>query len=88
MLARRLTTILPAKTLAEALETTRIHRVADLTGGCTALTVASQGLAPPGPCRRCRSERLPSCKKRHPALSATSFIPSQCMIMQEAFFTD
>jgi magnesium chelatase family protein len=33
MLARRLTIILPAMTLAEALETTRIHRVAGLTGG-------------------------------------------------------
>ncbi len=31
-LARRLTTILPAMTLAEAIETTRIHRVAGLTG--------------------------------------------------------
>jgi predicted ATPase with chaperone activity len=30
MLARRLTTILPAMTLAEAIETTRIHRVAGL----------------------------------------------------------
>jgi magnesium chelatase family protein len=36
MLARRLTTILPAMTLAEALETTRIHRVAGGTGGRTA----------------------------------------------------
>jgi magnesium chelatase family protein len=36
-LARRLTTILPAMTLAEALETTRIHRVAGLTGDRTAL---------------------------------------------------
>ena len=36
MLARRLTTILPAMTLAEALETTRIHRVAGLTGARTA----------------------------------------------------
>ena len=36
MLARRLTTILPAMTLAEAIETARIHRVADLTGGRTA----------------------------------------------------
>jgi predicted ATPase with chaperone activity len=34
MLARRLTTILPAMTLAEAIETTRIHRVAGLTGDC------------------------------------------------------
>jgi predicted ATPase with chaperone activity len=32
MLARPLATILPAMTLAEALETTRIHRVAGLTG--------------------------------------------------------
>jgi predicted ATPase with chaperone activity len=30
MLARRLTTILPAMTLAEAIETTRIDRVAGL----------------------------------------------------------
>jgi magnesium chelatase family protein len=37
MLARRLTTILPAMTLAEALETTRIHSVAGLTGDRTAL---------------------------------------------------
>jgi predicted ATPase with chaperone activity len=34
MLARRLTASLPAMTLAEALNTTRIHRVAGLTGGC------------------------------------------------------
>ena len=32
MVALRLTTILPAMTLAEALETARIHRVAGLTG--------------------------------------------------------
>jgi magnesium chelatase family protein len=37
MLARRLTTILAAMTLAEATETTRIHRVAGLTGDRTAL---------------------------------------------------
>src|SRR5262245_57884728 len=37
MLARRLTTILPAMALAEALETTRIHRVAGFTGCRTAL---------------------------------------------------
>jgi predicted ATPase with chaperone activity len=35
MLARRLTTILPAMTLPEALETTRLHRIAGLTGDCT-----------------------------------------------------
>jgi magnesium chelatase family protein len=37
MLARRLTTILPAMRLAEALETTRIPRVAGLTGARTAV---------------------------------------------------
>jgi predicted ATPase with chaperone activity len=31
-LTRRLTPILPAMTLTEAIETTRIHRVAGLTG--------------------------------------------------------
>jgi predicted ATPase with chaperone activity len=35
-LARRLTTILPAMTLAEAIDTTRIHRVAGRTGARTA----------------------------------------------------
>jgi magnesium chelatase family protein len=34
-LARRLTTLLPALALAEALETTRLHRVAGLTGART-----------------------------------------------------
>ncbi len=37
MLARRLTTILPAMTLPEAIDTTRIHSVAGLTGERTAL---------------------------------------------------
>jgi hypothetical protein len=36
-LARRLTTILPGMLLAEAIETTRIHRVAGLTGDRTAV---------------------------------------------------
>jgi hypothetical protein len=36
MLARRLTTILPVMTLAEAIETPRIHSVAGLTGHRTA----------------------------------------------------
>jgi magnesium chelatase family protein len=36
MLARRLNTLLPAMTLAEAIETTRIHRIAGLTGDRTA----------------------------------------------------
>ncbi len=35
--ARRLTTILPAMTLAEAIEPACLHRVAGLTGGRTAL---------------------------------------------------
>jgi predicted ATPase with chaperone activity len=37
MLARRLTTIPPAMSLAEALETTHIHNVAGLTGARTAV---------------------------------------------------
>jgi magnesium chelatase family protein len=45
MLARRLTTILPAMTLAEAIETTRIHSVAGLTGARTALVTTTR------PCR-------------------------------------
>jgi predicted ATPase len=47
MLARRLTTLLPATTLANPTGTTRLHRVVGLTGGCTALTVANLGQAPP-----------------------------------------
>jgi predicted ATPase with chaperone activity len=50
MLARRLTTILPAMTLAEALETTRIHRVAGLTGARTALVTTRPCRAPHSPC--------------------------------------
>jgi magnesium chelatase family protein len=46
MLARRLTTILPAMTLAEAIETTRIHSVAGLTGDRTAL-VTTRPCRPP-----------------------------------------
>src|SRR4029453_16170709 len=46
MLDRRLTTILPAMTLAEALETTRIHRVAGLTGDRTALVTTRPFRAP------------------------------------------
>jgi magnesium chelatase family protein len=46
MLARRLTTILPAMTLAEAIETTRIHRVAGLTGDRTALVTTHPFRAP------------------------------------------
>jgi magnesium chelatase family protein len=46
MLARRLTTILPAMTLAEANETTRIHSVACLTGDRTALVTTRPFRAP------------------------------------------
>ena len=46
MLARRLTTILPAMRLAEALETTRIHRVAGLTGARTAVVTTRPCRAP------------------------------------------
>jgi predicted ATPase with chaperone activity len=40
MLARRRTTILPAMTLPEAIETTRIHRLAGRTGDRTAMITA------------------------------------------------
>ena len=46
MLARRLTTILPAMTLAEAIETTRIHRVAGRTNDRTALVTTRPCRAP------------------------------------------
>src|SRR5215510_3091594 len=46
MLARRLTTILPAMTLAEAIETTRLHSVAGLTGDRTALVTTRPFRAP------------------------------------------
>jgi magnesium chelatase family protein len=46
MLARRLPTILPAMTLPEALETTRIHSVAGLTGDRTALVTTRPFRAP------------------------------------------
>jgi predicted ATPase with chaperone activity len=49
MLARRLTTILPAMTLAEAIETTRIHRVAGLSGDRTALVTTRPCRAPHHP---------------------------------------
>jgi predicted ATPase with chaperone activity len=39
MIARRLNTILPVMTLAEATETTRIHRVAGLTSYRTAVVI-------------------------------------------------
>jgi magnesium chelatase family protein len=46
MLARRLTTILPTMTLAEAIETTRIHSVAGLTGDRTAFVTTRPFRAP------------------------------------------
>jgi magnesium chelatase family protein len=46
MLARRLTTILPALSLAKALETTRLHRVAGRTGARTALVTTRPCRAP------------------------------------------
>jgi magnesium chelatase family protein len=45
-LARRLTTLLPAMRLAEAIDTTRIHRVAGLTDGRTALVTSRPCRAP------------------------------------------
>jgi magnesium chelatase family protein len=46
MLARRCPTILPAMTLPEAIETTRLHRVAGLTGDRTALVTTRPCRAP------------------------------------------
>jgi magnesium chelatase family protein len=46
MLARRLTTMLPAMSLAEALETTRIHSVAGRTDGRTAVVTTRPFRAP------------------------------------------
>ena len=46
MLARRTPTIRPAMTLAEALETTRIHRVAGRTGDRSALVTTRPCRAP------------------------------------------
>ena len=46
MLARRLTTILPAMTLGEALDTMRIHRVVGRTGDRTALVTTRPCRAP------------------------------------------
>jgi len=46
MLARRLTTTLPVMTLAEAIETTRLHRVAGRTGDRTALVTTRPYRAP------------------------------------------
>ncbi len=46
MLARRLTTILPEMTLPEAIETTRMHRVAGLTGDRTVLVTTRPFRAP------------------------------------------
>jgi magnesium chelatase family protein len=46
MLSRRLTTIPPAMTLAEAIETTRIHRVAGRTGDRTAWVTTRPFRAP------------------------------------------
>ena len=43
---RRLTTILPAMSLPEAIETTCIHRVAGLTGDRTALVTTRPCRAP------------------------------------------
>jgi magnesium chelatase family protein len=46
MLGRRLTALLPGMTLAEAIETTRIHRVAGLTGARTAWVTTRPCRAP------------------------------------------
>jgi magnesium chelatase family protein len=49
MLARRLLTILPAVTLSEAIETTRMHRAAGRTGARTAVVTTCPFRAPQHP---------------------------------------
>jgi hypothetical protein len=48
-MSRRLTTLLPAITLAVAIDTTRIHRVAGRTSDRTALVTTCPRLAPTAP---------------------------------------
>jgi magnesium chelatase family protein len=45
-LARQLATILPAMTLADALDTTRLHRVSGRTGARTAVVITRPCRAP------------------------------------------
>jgi predicted ATPase with chaperone activity len=88
MLARRLTTILPAMSLAEAVATTRIPRVAGRTGARTALvtmrpfraphyTISTVRLIGGGRCRcraRCRGRtRGCSCWMNGQSSAATSW---------------
>jgi Magnesium chelatase, subunit ChlI len=61
MLARRLTTILPAMTLPEALETTRIHCVAGRTGVRTAVVTTR-------PCRPPSHDRPYGADRRQPGV--------------------
>jgi len=61
-LAQRLTSILPAMTLVEAIETSRIHSVAGRTGDRPALIRANSRQLPSWPLRRCKPEVKPSCK--------------------------
>jgi magnesium chelatase family protein len=51
MLVRRLTTMLPAMTVVEAIETTRLPRVAGLMGEPTAVVTIRPCLAPDHGCR-------------------------------------
>ena len=80
MLARRLTTVLPAMSLAEAIATTRLHRVAGLTGARTTLvtthpcraphnTISDVGLMPPlGSCHESLPLRVGAPQKRYACL--------------------
>jgi magnesium chelatase family protein len=52
MVARRCPTILPDLTLPEAIDTTRIHRVAGLTGDRAAFVTTRPCRAPTTPSRR------------------------------------
>jgi hypothetical protein len=87
MLARRLTTILPAMTLIEAIETTRIHRVAGLIGDRTALvtirpcraphhTISDVGVIRRGP-RAERKPGLPTGTRRRVHVSSSATLSYQ-----------
>jgi hypothetical protein len=88
MLARRLTTILPAMTLAEAIETTRIHSVAGLTGDRTAVVTTRPFRAP----HHTISDAglIVGCLVKTSAGSRRSLIALSCpcMVRRPSFFTN
>lgn len=80
MLAHRLATILPAMSLAKALDTTRIHRVAGLTGARTAVVTTRPCQAPHHISGQTR--RFSSCPPRVRICSST-FRAAHALPLQE-----